>query len=120
MTNYKALRKIIYKSEIYLREGLPYIEDESMDYDFFNSLYKLKFIECTGGNWDEVEKYYVLDESYYTGNKIHLNMIELSINVKLNDKYYLPEVTLIKDAFDKIKINLLRKTKLQKLKNYKE
>jgi hypothetical protein len=121
ITNDKAFRKIIYKSEICLVDGLPYIDDERIDYEFFSCLVRLKLIECSGGNWNEFEKYFVLDENYYTNNTIHLNMIELSLDAKLNDIYnYKNDVFLIKEAFDKVKMNLLRKAKLQKLKNYKE
>lgn len=137
MTNYQLFKKILNLSEIVVRMEYNEMECSNNNYNikidnesitsennlFTYLLARFKIIECYGGNFEEKERYYQLNNTFirFDNNIRHidLNMIINTINefkmvVDLEDYKNLLEVV------NKVKTNEIRKSKLIKIKNGKE
>jgi len=128
MENTTLLYKIIKGSTITVTKNITYIDRyksnwETVNADFSQYLIYMEILKEVSGNFETGEVHYILnDELYFFKNKvkhIKLNEIERYINefryFKTLSSGHI--VTEIKDAFDKLKIKLLRKEKLNKLNN---
>lgn len=132
MTNYQLFKKILNLSEIVVRMEYNEMECSNNNYNikidnesitsennlFTYLLARFKIIECDGGNFEEKERYYQLNNTFirFDNNIRHidLNMIINTINefkmvVDLEDYKNLLEVV------NKVKTNEIRKSKLIKI-----
>lgn len=132
MTNYQLFKKILNLSEIVVRMEYNEMECSNNNYNikidnesitsennlFTYLLARFKIIECYGGNFEEKERYYQLNNTFirFDNNIRHidLNMIINTINefkmvVDLEDYKNLLEVV------NKVKTNEIRKSKLIKI-----
>lgn len=128
MTDYQVLKKIIHLSTVTINRNKSHIDYIEIDYYFVSFLALLNILELDSGNFETHDNHYRLDENFIKRNNntrtILLNEIQKQFE-KVDDNlvYSLPgnisfDPKTAKDAkkvFFKLKNDLLRKKKLERL-----
>ena len=127
MTDYQTLKKIFYLSIVTLNKNKAHINYIEVDYNLISFLTLLNILELESGNFETHDNHYRLNEKYIKINNkiIHVSIKDIESDFERCDdnlyyKYSDSEVKsakYIKEVFYKLKNNLQRKAKLEKL-NY--
>lgn len=128
MTDYQVLKKIIHLSTVTINRNRAYIDYVEIDYYFASYLTLLNILQLDSGNFETHDNHFRLNEDFIMINDkcriILLNEIQKQFEKADNNLVYsLPgnitiEAQTAKDAkkvFFKVKNDLLRKKKLEKL-----
>lgn len=117
MTDYQALKKILRLATVTVNKKNAYIDYyNKINYSIVSILILLDIIEKESGNFDTGDNHYRLNEKFISvGDKITISFKKIE-EALMNDKvYHFKQIQDLKCIFDKVKIDLQRKIKLENL-----
>jgi len=133
MTDYQLLKRILHGAEVTIEKDQAWLDRyktsyNEVDWDFCMMLFQIKIIDVDTGNFDTGETHYFLDDKFVRfDEKTKIKHISIKkIDEQLNDvKNTLTNrgsnynkfssFARIIEAFERIKNNSIRKSKLQKI-----
>ena len=123
MTDYQTLKKILHGSEVTIENNNAWLDRyktsyTEVDWDFCMMLFQIKIIDVDTGNFETGETHYFLNDKFVkVQNKIrHISIKKIDDELKKIIGYNnFPTFVRLKEAFERIKRNTIRKTKLQKI-----
>ena len=128
MTDYQILKKILHGSEVTIENNNAWLDRyktsyTEVDWYFCMMLFQIKIIDVDTGNFETGETHYFLNDKFVTYDEKNIKHISIK---KIDDELKkiigynnFPTFVRLSKAFDKIKNNTIRKTKLEKLENVK-
>jgi predicted metal-dependent hydrolase len=127
MNDYETLKKIIFLSEVTLSKNKAYINYIEVDYLLISFLILLNILDLESGNFETQETHYRLHFKFIKkeNNSIHISFKEIQKEFERCDDsliYNYIENKYAKDVkkiFYRIKNNLQRKVKLEKINSIK-
>jgi len=132
MTDYQLLKRILHGSEVTIEKNDAWLDRYKstyvkVDWDFCMMLFQIKIIDVDSGNFETGETHYFLDDKFIRFDEKNVKHVSIKkIDEQLKDvrnnltnrgTYYnkFPTFVRLLEAFDKIRNNTIRKSKLQKL-----